>query len=88
MLGECHILLLSVTTQVESPDRWQWRPDHVTSFSVRATCYILTSTDTIILGAAEDLLWHKQVHLKVSILLWRLLTTYISHVAHSVLFGH
>jgi hypothetical protein len=34
---------------------------------------MLTSQDAVILGSNEDLLWHKQVPSKVSILVWRLL---------------
>jgi hypothetical protein len=34
---------------------------------------LLTSQEAVTLGDAEDLLWHKQVPLKVSIFLWRLL---------------
>jgi hypothetical protein len=73
MLGECHTLLLPVTMQVESPNRWQWQPYPDTSYSILASYQILTSTDIVILGVAEDLQRHKQVSLKVSILVWRLL---------------
>jgi hypothetical protein len=73
MVGECQNLLLTVTLQVESPDRWQWRPDPLTGYSVRDAYQMLTSQDTVTIGAAEDLLWHKQVPLKVSIFAWRLL---------------
>jgi hypothetical protein len=73
MLGKCQTLFHPVTLQVESPDRWQWRPDLVTGYSVRDAYHILTSQETVLLGAAEDLLWHKQVPLNVSIFAWRLL---------------
>jgi hypothetical protein len=73
MLGECQTLLFPVTVQVEVRDRWQWRPDPVTGYSVRDAYQILTSQDAVTLGAAEDLLWHKQVPLKVSICAWHLL---------------
>jgi hypothetical protein len=42
-------------------------------YSVRDTYQVLTSQDSITLGAAEDHLWHKQVPLKVFIFAWRLL---------------
>jgi hypothetical protein len=73
MLGECQTLLLTVSVQVDSPDRWQWRHDPASGYSVRDAYQILTSQDTPTIEAAGDLLWHKQVPLKVSILAWRLL---------------
>jgi hypothetical protein len=73
LLRECQILLLSVHVQAKILDRWQWQPDPVTGYSVCDAYRILTSQDSITVGAAEDLLWHKQVPLKVSIFVWRLL---------------
>jgi hypothetical protein len=72
-LGECQTLLLFVTLQVESPDRWQWRPDPAMGYSVHDAYQILTSQDSVTLGEAEHLLWHRQVLLKVSIFARRLL---------------
>jgi hypothetical protein len=73
MLGECQTLLLTVTVQVDSPDRWHWRLDPVSGYSVRDAYQILTSQDAVTTRAADDLLWHRQVPLKVSIFSWRLL---------------
>jgi hypothetical protein len=73
MLGECQSLLLSVPVQAQSPDVWRWQPDPDTGYSVSGAYQILTSQDSFTLGAAEDLVWHKQVPLKVSIFVWRLL---------------
>ncbi|KAK2360207.1 hypothetical protein QL285_085498 [Trifolium repens] len=73
MLRECQTLLLPVTLQVDSLDRWLWRPDPVSGYSVRDAYQLLTSQEAVILGVADDLLWHKQVPLKVSIFAWRLL---------------
>ncbi|KAK2357456.1 hypothetical protein QL285_094722 [Trifolium repens] len=73
MLRECQTLLLNVFVQVGSPDRWQWVPDPATGSSVRDAYQILTSQDTVTLGAAENHIWHNQVPLKVSIFAWRLL---------------
>jgi hypothetical protein len=42
-------------------------------YTVRDAYQILTSQDSVILGEAEDLIWHRQVPLKVSILAWRFL---------------
>jgi hypothetical protein len=73
LLGESQTILFLVPLLVESPDRWKWQSDPVTGYTVREAYQILTSQDAVILGAAEDLLWHKQVPSKVSILVWRLL---------------
>jgi hypothetical protein len=42
MLRECKTLLLPVTLQVDSPDRWQWRPDPSTGYYVCDAYQILT----------------------------------------------
>ncbi|KAK2406681.1 hypothetical protein QL285_042386 [Trifolium repens] len=73
MLGECQSLLLFVPVQAQSSDVWRWQPDPDTGYSVRGAYQLLTSQDSFTLGAAEDLVWHKQVPLKVSIFVWRLL---------------
>ncbi|WJX74571.1 hypothetical protein P8452_58208 [Trifolium repens] len=73
LLGECQALLLSVTLQAGSLDRWQWRSDPISGYSVRDAYQVLTSQDTIVIGEAEDLIWHRHVPLKVSIFAWRLL---------------
>jgi hypothetical protein len=73
LLGECQTLLLTVTLQVGSADRWQWRHDPSAGYSVRDAYQVLTSQDTTVMGEAEDLIWHRHVPLKVSILAWRLL---------------
>ncbi|PNX63699.1 receptor-like protein kinase ANXUR2, partial [Trifolium pratense] len=43
MLGECSSLLLNISLQAHSSDRWQWRPDPDTGYSVRGTYQLLTS---------------------------------------------
>jgi hypothetical protein len=73
MVRECQTLLHPVTLQVESPDRWEWWSDPGTGYSVYDAYQILTSQDTVTVEAAEDLLWHKQVPLKVFIFAWRLM---------------
>ncbi|KAK2373370.1 hypothetical protein QL285_074404 [Trifolium repens] len=73
MLGECQSLLLSITVQAQTPDVWRWQPDPDTGYSVRGAYQLLTSQDSFTLGAVKDLVWHKQVPLKISICVWRLL---------------
>jgi hypothetical protein len=52
---------------------WRWQPDPDTSYFVRGAYQLLTTQDSFTLGEAEDLVWHKQVPLKVYIFVWRLL---------------
>jgi hypothetical protein len=52
---------------------WLWQPDPGTGYSVYGAYQLMTSQDTVILGAAEDLVWHKQAPQKVSIFVWHLL---------------
>ncbi|GAU10297.1 hypothetical protein TSUD_420400, partial [Trifolium subterraneum] len=73
MLGECQALLHNFVLQDQSFDVWHWRPDPIRGYSVREAYQILTSHQSMPLADVGDLIWHKQVPLKVSILAWRLL---------------
>ncbi|GAU29128.1 hypothetical protein TSUD_58940 [Trifolium subterraneum] len=73
MLRECQTLLLNFSFQVQYSDSWHWQPDIDTDYSVRGAYQLLTSHDSVTLGEAETIIWHKQVPLKVSICAWRLL---------------
>ncbi|CAJ2666213.1 unnamed protein product [Trifolium pratense] len=73
LLGECQTLLLDISLQDQILDRWQWRPDPDTGYTVRGAYQILTSQASVTLHTAENLIWHPQVPLKVSIFAWRLL---------------
>ncbi|MCI91729.1 helicase-like protein, partial [Trifolium medium] len=33
-LGECQTLLLTISLQDHSPDRWQWQPDQDSGYTV------------------------------------------------------
>jgi hypothetical protein len=59
MLRECQTLLLPFVVQVQSLDVWRWQPDPDTGYSVRGAYQLLTSQDSLTLGDAEDLVWHK-----------------------------
>jgi hypothetical protein len=56
LLRECKTLHLTETLQVESHDRWQCQPDPATDYAVRDAYQILTSHDSVTLGATEDIL--------------------------------
>ncbi|GAU31165.1 hypothetical protein TSUD_315900 [Trifolium subterraneum] len=73
MLGECQSLLLDLFLQAQTPDRWIWQPDLARGYSVRGAYQLLTSHPLDPTVTALDLIWHKQVHVNVSILAWRLL---------------
>ncbi|GAU49524.1 hypothetical protein TSUD_407570, partial [Trifolium subterraneum] len=73
LLGESQTLLLTISLQAHSLDRWLWRPDVDGGYTVRGAYQILTAQDVVPLDAAIGLIWHPQVPLKVSILVWRLL---------------
>ncbi|GAU37762.1 hypothetical protein TSUD_102790 [Trifolium subterraneum] len=73
MLEECQTLLLTVSLQDHFSDRWEWRPDLDSGYTVRGAYQLLTDQDVAPLDVAAGLIWHSQVPLKVSILAWRLL---------------
>ncbi|CAJ2678808.1 unnamed protein product [Trifolium pratense] len=73
MLGECQSLLLDISLQDQTIDRWQWSPDPDIGYTVGGAYQLLTSHASVTLDDAENLVWHSQVPLKVSIFAWRLL---------------
>ncbi|CAJ2670980.1 unnamed protein product [Trifolium pratense] len=73
MLGECQSLLLTISLQALSLDRWQWRLDPDAGYTVRGAYQALISHALVTMDAADNLVWHPQVPLKVSIFAWRLL---------------
>ncbi|GAU26111.1 hypothetical protein TSUD_225740 [Trifolium subterraneum] len=72
LVEECQALLHNFVLQDQSVDMWLWRPDPIRGYSVRGAYQLLTSHHPIPVIDIEDLIWHKQVPLKVSILAWRL----------------
>lgn len=73
MLGECRLILNNFVVHTDVSDRWQWTPDIAGGYTVRGAYQILTFQAAPLINVTEDLVWHKQVPLKVSILAWRLL---------------
>jgi hypothetical protein len=63
-LQECQSLLLTLSVQDHSSDRWQWQPDHDRGYTVRGAYQLLTSHDSVTLDDAENLIWHPHVPLK------------------------
>ncbi|CAJ2670867.1 unnamed protein product [Trifolium pratense] len=73
LLRECQLFLLDISLQDQTSDRWQWSPDPDTGYTVAGGYQILTHQASVALHDAENLIWHPQVPLKVSIFAWRLL---------------
>jgi len=73
MLEECRQLLDGVIVQANILDRWQWDPDIHEGYTIRGAYQILTTRVSSTTKATRDLVWHKQVPLKVSTVAWRLL---------------
>ncbi|GAU43501.1 hypothetical protein TSUD_92120 [Trifolium subterraneum] len=73
MVEECRALLADVVLQDNATDYWVWRPDPSGGYSVRGAYDLLTSRGDQGVAATTDLIWHKQVPLKVSVAAWRLL---------------
>ncbi|MCI00663.1 70 kDa peptidyl-prolyl isomerase [Trifolium medium] len=73
MLGECQTLLFNLSLQAQSSDRWKWQSDPDKGYTIRGAYQLLTSQVSTTIDETEDLIWHTQVPLKVSIFTWRLL---------------
>jgi hypothetical protein len=73
MLEECRTLLDGISVQATYIDSWQWGPDIHDGYTVRGAYHILTNPVLSTLDETSNLIWHKQVPLKVSIVAWRLL---------------
>jgi hypothetical protein len=73
MLVECRNLLFDIVLQPNISDHWLWRHHPGGGYSVRGAYNLLTTTDALDTDAASNLIWHKHVPLKVSVLAWRLL---------------
>jgi hypothetical protein len=73
LVEECRQLLNGVVLQSDISDRWLWDSNNDDVYTVRGAYQILTTmADPPSVGVGE-LVWHKQVPLKVSIMAWRLL---------------
>ncbi|GAU44687.1 hypothetical protein TSUD_183450 [Trifolium subterraneum] len=73
MVVECRGLLSNIVLQNTGADKWVWWHDPGGGYTVRGAYNLLTRTDMVVEDDPTDLIWHKQVPTKVSILAWRLL---------------
>ena len=73
LLEECRLLRVDVSLQPFTYDVWQWLPNPSGGYSICGVYVMFTTHDTPQDRQDVDLIWHKQVPLKVSIFAWRLL---------------
>jgi len=73
LLEGCRLLLLDVSLQTLTYDVWQWLPDPSRGYSVRGVYAMLNAPEIPQVLHDVELIWQKQVPLKVSIFAWRLL---------------
>jgi hypothetical protein len=72
-ITEFSSLLSNVVLQESSFDRRRWTLDPINGYSVKGTYKFLTMSDTTLENDLYDAAWLKQVPLKVSVFVWRLL---------------
>ncbi|GAU33103.1 hypothetical protein TSUD_259540 [Trifolium subterraneum] len=73
LLAECTGLLHDIVLHTNISDSWMWRHDIIGGYSVRGAYSLLTTMDVVTTLGVSNLIWHKQVPLKVSVLAWRML---------------
>lgn len=66
-VGECRALVLTISLQVDIQDAWSWIPDPVVGYLVSGAYYMLTNWNSSRSFVPSDLLWRKDVLLKVSV---------------------
>jgi hypothetical protein len=66
-------IVFNISLQSNVSDKWLWRHDSCGGYSVWGAYKVFTTTDSQSVEAFSDLIWHKQVFLKVYILAWMLL---------------
>jgi hypothetical protein len=77
-VSKCAFLLHNVVLQDHIlVDRWQWMLDPINGYSVKGTYTYLTTPNVPSERGRFDDLWKKQVPLKVSVFVWRLLRNQI-----------
>lgn len=68
MVRECRLLLTDVVLNVSIADRWNWHLDNNDGYSVRSVYHMLTVDNSKVLEAHSNLIWHRRVPAKVSIM--------------------
>ncbi|GAU44068.1 hypothetical protein TSUD_368800 [Trifolium subterraneum] len=73
MLAECMSLFSDIVLPPNDTDKWVWRHDPGGGYTVRGAYTLLTCPDIAVVDVLTDLIWHKQVPIKVFILPWWLI---------------
>jgi len=75
LVGECRTLFNNVTFQVNSGDNLLWNLDLVVGYSVSGTYQLLVNLvpHSQSHSTVSDLIWYKDIPLKISLFAWRLL---------------
>ncbi|GAU42663.1 hypothetical protein TSUD_398690 [Trifolium subterraneum] len=73
LVEECRALFSDVVLQDNVTDYWLWQHDSGGGYSVRGAYDLITSRGGQAEETTTDLIWSKQVPLKVSVVAWRLL---------------
>lgn len=75
MLEECRALLFDVLLVPNVSDKWVWLLDIADEYYVRVAYDLLLNCDNSMLDTSLELVWHKQVPLKVIVF-----TCYLAHM--------
>lgn len=70
---DCAVLLHNIVLHDHVLERLRWLLEHINGYSVKGTYRFLTTVDAPPEHGQFDDVWHKQVPLKVSLFVWRLL---------------
>lgn len=73
LVSECVSLLHNVVLQAHIHDRWRWILDPINGYTVKGTYIYPTTAEAPTERNLFDVVWKKQVPLKVSVFAWRLL---------------
>ena len=71
-VGELRLLLQNVSLQVHREDKWMWKVDSSTNYTVRSAYNALITQVNVENMEAVPFPWHKDVPLKVLLFVWRL----------------
>jgi len=67
LVDECRNMLFNVVLQVDIQNSWRWSPNPVTGYTVSGAYRVLTSGPHTTNLVPVNLLWRKDVPLKVSV---------------------
>jgi len=75
LLGECRVLLINITFQVNSGDHWKWNLDPNVGYYVWGANELLVNL--VSHSPVSELIWHNDILLKVSVFAWHFLRNWL-----------